>query len=219
METYLWKIHKEKLNKTNLALYSDFISENFKIKHDKDFNKIWQWSVDNPKIFWKSIWDFTKVKGSLGNILLQESNIFFKNKFFPDSYLNYAENLLKKNNNELSIIFKSENGYKNNLSWKDLNLNVVGLYRNEIQKNIVSSDELQKVKKRLVNETIFAQDSLYMGMRIFGSSLSTGYSLKDITNWSDDIQKVSINDLQNILLKTFDINKSVTGYLLSLIHI
>ena len=87
-------------------------------------------------------------------------------------------------------------------------------YLNEIQKNIVSSDELQKVKKRLVNETIFAQDSLYMGMRIFGSSLSTGYSLKDITNWSDDIQKVSINDLQNILLKTFDINKSVTGYLL-----
>ena len=51
-------------------------------------------------------------------------------------------------------------------------------------------------------------------MRIFGSSLSTGYSLKDITNWSDDIQKVSINDLQNILLKTFDLNKSVTGYLL-----
>ena len=25
METYLWKINKEKLNKTNLALYSDFV--------------------------------------------------------------------------------------------------------------------------------------------------------------------------------------------------
>jgi len=87
-------------------------------------------------------------------------------------------------------------------------------YLHEIEKKIVSSDELQKVKKRLVNETIFAQDSLYMGMRIFGSSLSTGYSLKDIINWSDDIEKVSISDLQNILLKTFDLNKSVTGYLL-----
>ena len=40
------------------------------------------------------------------------------------------------------------------------------------------------------------------------------YSLKDIINWSDDIEKVSISDLQNILLKTFDLNKSVTGYLL-----
>ena len=87
-------------------------------------------------------------------------------------------------------------------------------YLHEIEKKIISSDELTKVKKRLVNETIFAQDSLYMGMRIFGSSLSTGYSLKDITDWPNDIQKVSINDLQNILLKTFDLNKSVTGYLL-----
>jgi len=106
MKTYLWKINKEKLNKTNLALYSNFVNKNYKIKHNNDFNKIWKWSVDNPKIFWKSIWDFTKVKGSLGNILLQESNIFFKNKFFPDTKLNYAENLLKKNSTEQAIIFK-----------------------------------------------------------------------------------------------------------------
>ena len=31
METYLWKINKEKLNKTNLALYSDFIKKNTKL--------------------------------------------------------------------------------------------------------------------------------------------------------------------------------------------
>ena len=124
METYLWKINKEKLNKTNLAQYSDFIKKNYKINSGNDFNKIWKWSVENPKIFWKSIWDFTKVKGDLGNILLKESDIFYKNKFFPDTRLNYAKNLLKKNNEKKSIIFKSENGYKTDLSWKNLNLNV-----------------------------------------------------------------------------------------------
>ena len=97
MDTYLWNIDKEKLNKTNLALYSNFIQRNYKINLGNDFNKIWKWSVENPKIFWKSIWDFTKVKGNLGNILLQESSIFYKNKFFPNTKLNYAENLLKKN--------------------------------------------------------------------------------------------------------------------------
>ena len=96
MKTYLWKINEEKLNKTNLALYSNFINKKYKIEHDNDFNKIWKWSVDNPKIFWKSIWDFTKVKGTSGKILLQESDIFFKNKFFPEARLNYAENILKK---------------------------------------------------------------------------------------------------------------------------
>ena len=124
MKTYLWKINKGKLNKTNLALYSNFIKKKYKVNSGNDFNKIWKWSVDNPKIFWKSIWDFTKVKGDLGNTLLKESNIFYKNRFFPDARLNYAKNLLKKNNEKKSIIFKSENGYKTALSWENLNLNV-----------------------------------------------------------------------------------------------
>ena len=124
MKTYLWEINKTKLKKTNLALYSDFIKKKYKINSDNDFNEIWKWSINNPKIFWKSIWDFTKVRGNLGKVLLKESNIFHKNRFFPNTTLSYAKNLLKKNNEEKSIIFKSENGYKTNLSWKSLNLNV-----------------------------------------------------------------------------------------------
>ena len=139
MNTYSWKLNKEKLNKTNLYLYSNFIKQVFKIDAQNDFNKIWKWSIENPKNFWKSIWDFTKVKGNLGNILLQESDIFFKNRFFPDSKLNYAENILVKNNEKPAIIFKSENGYKNNLSWKDLNSNVAKISNwmkdNGIKKN------------------------------------------------------------------------------------
>ena len=84
MKSYLWKVDREKLNKTNLASYSNFIRQNYKINSGNDFNKIWKWSVDKPKVFWKSIWDFTKVKGSLGNVLLKESAIFHENKFFPE---------------------------------------------------------------------------------------------------------------------------------------
>ena len=124
MEKYLWKIDDKKLNKTNLALYANFIKKNYKADLGKDFNKIWKWSIENIEVFWKSIWEFTKVKGQIGNNLLFKSDIFFKNRFFPDAKLNYAQNLLKKNNDEQAIIFKSENGYKNSLTWKDLNLNV-----------------------------------------------------------------------------------------------
>jgi len=124
MTNYLWKIDEEKLNKTNLFLYSNFIKQKYKINVDNDYNKIWKWSVNNPKFFWKSIWDFTSVKGQQGNILLQQSKIFYKNKFFPDSKLNYAENLLKKNTTEPAIIFKSENGYRTVLSWENLNISV-----------------------------------------------------------------------------------------------
>ncbi len=124
MDTYLWKLNRTRLNKTNLFLYSNYIKKNFNVDLDREYNKLWKWSVENPKDFWKSIWDFTNVKGNLGKILLQESQVFYKNKFFPDTTLNYAENLLKRKDTNAAIIFKSENGYKNVLSWRSLYINV-----------------------------------------------------------------------------------------------
>ena len=53
-----------------------------------------------------------------------KSKILFKNKFLINSKLNFAENLLSKNDNTKAITFISENGYREVRTWKDLNLNV-----------------------------------------------------------------------------------------------
>ena len=124
MSRLLWKLREGKLNKTNLFLYSNFIKKNFKIDTNNDFSKLWKWSVENTTDFWKSIWDFTEVKGKKGKIFLEKSEIFYKNKFFPDAELNYTENLLKKIDKKPAIIFRSENGYKTDLSWEKLHTNV-----------------------------------------------------------------------------------------------
>jgi len=168
MKTYLWKINKEKLNKTNLALYSNFIKKKYKVSSGNDFNKIWKWSVDNPKIFWKSIWDFTKVKGDLGNTLLKESNIFYKNRFFPDARLNYAKNLLKKNNEKKSIIFKSENGYKTALSWENLNLNVTQV-SNWMKSNGIKKGDRVAAYLPNIPETVIA----YISTSVLGAVWSS----------------------------------------------
>ena len=58
METYLWKINEKKLNKTNLKKYSDFINKNYKVDANKNFNKIWKWSVENKGPFCRSCYWF-----------------------------------------------------------------------------------------------------------------------------------------------------------------
>ena len=168
MKTYLWKINKEKQKKTNLALYSNFIKQKYKINTGNDFNKIWKWSVDNPQIFWKSIWDFTKVKGDLGDTLFKKSNIFYKNKFFPNSKLNYAQNLLKKNNEKKSIIFKSENGYKTALSWKNLNLNVAQV-SNWMKSNKIKKGDRVAAYLPNIPETVIA----YISTSVLGAIWSS----------------------------------------------
>ena len=168
METYLWKINKEKQKKTNLALYSNFIKKKYKINVGNNFNKIWKWSVSNPQIFWKSIWDFTKIKGNLGNTLFKKSNIFYKNRFFPTTRLNYAQNLLKKNDETKSIIFKSENGYKTALSWKNLNLNVAQV-SNWMRSNGIKKGDRVAAYLPNIPETVIA----YISTSVLGAIWSS----------------------------------------------
>jgi len=119
----LWKARKSQKNKSNLFRYEKFLSSNYKFITTQNYNKLHKWSVNNPQKFWSSVWDFSKVKG-IKNNEYEKSNIFFKNKFLKNSKLNFAENLLSKNDNKKAITFISENGFKETRSWRNLNNNV-----------------------------------------------------------------------------------------------
>ncbi len=80
---------------------------------------MFNWSIQNLDFFWSSIWDFTNVKGKKIN-KFKFSKDFIKNKFFVKSRLNFAKNLLSKNDNTKAITFISENGYREIRSWKNL---------------------------------------------------------------------------------------------------
>ena len=119
----LWKAKKSQKNKSNLFRYEKFLSSKYKFIATQNYKKLHKWSINNPKKFWSSIWDFAKVKGVKNNDH-KKTSIFFKNKFLINSKLNFAENLLSKNDNKKAITFISENGIKKVRTWKDLNNNV-----------------------------------------------------------------------------------------------
>ena len=119
-QTSLWSPSEEYKKKSKLFEFCQLLNEKQLLKNTDNFENLWRWSVNNPEIFWSQIWDFTKIKGEKGKIVIKKNKNFFKNKFFPDSKLNYAENLLPKRNNEIALNFLSENGYKEEISWKNL---------------------------------------------------------------------------------------------------
>ena len=123
MSKKLWEASQRVKNKSNLFRYENFLAENYHYRITKKYSKILDWSIKNPQRFWSSIWDFVNVKGLKKNKFIK-SKILFKNKFLKDSKLNFAENLLSKNDNSKAITFISENNYKEKRSWKELNLNV-----------------------------------------------------------------------------------------------
>ncbi len=116
MDKLLWK-SSEKLKENSLlsdfCRFVDFRSSN-------NFKKIWQWSIDNPEEFWSKFWDYSKIIGDKGSKIIEVHEFFYKTKFFLDSKLNYAENILKKKSDELAINFLSEKGFEENITWNDL---------------------------------------------------------------------------------------------------
>ena len=73
-----WKCSDEKLRKSNLFKFEDFLKKKYGINYNNNYEKLWLWSVENSGEFWKSIWEFSNVKGQLGNKLIHFSEIFYR---------------------------------------------------------------------------------------------------------------------------------------------
>ena len=124
MSKILWKASKERKLNSNLYKYEKFISKKYNLKFNQKYSSLLKWSIQNSGNFWSSIWDYCKVKGFKKKYKLTKSKIFYKNIFLPKTKLNFAENLLSKNDNTKAITFLSENGFREERSWLQLNNNV-----------------------------------------------------------------------------------------------
>ncbi|MBA1339759.1 MAG: acetoacetyl-CoA synthetase [Pelagibacterales bacterium] len=124
MTKKLWEASLEQKKNSLLYKYEQFVSKKFNKKFNYKYEDILNWSIENAENFWSSIWDFSEVKGLKGKTRIQKSKIFYKNIFLPKSKLNFAENLLLKNNKDKAVTFISENGFREERNWQQLNNNV-----------------------------------------------------------------------------------------------
>ncbi len=115
MNKPIWKPSPERKENSLLMDFSNFI--NFQ---PKSFEDLWKWTVENPKKFWSKFWDFSKIIGDKGKEVIKYDKVFNKTRFFSDSKINYAENILKKRTNEIAIGFLSESGYEERITWSQL---------------------------------------------------------------------------------------------------
>ena len=123
MTQKLWQASLNQKKNSILFSFEKYISKKFNKNFNGDYQKILNWSIKNSPEFWSSFWDFTKIKGIKGDKKIIKSKIFYKNLFLPNSKLNFGENLLSKNNNEKAITFISENNFREERTWKKLNVN------------------------------------------------------------------------------------------------
>ncbi len=101
-----------------------------------DYAALYQWSIANPAAFWDLLWDFAKIKAARkGKVILSAPDSMPGARWFPDARLNYAENLLcRQDPHHPAISFQGETGETRRLSRSDLYRQVSRLAQ-ALQKN------------------------------------------------------------------------------------
>jgi acetoacetyl-CoA synthetase len=92
-----------------------------------DYQSLYRFSIDSPKAFWRAIWEFGGVVGSAGERTVEDFDRMPGARWFPDASLNFAENMLRYRDDRQALVFKSETGLSDSLSYRQLYRQVAGV--------------------------------------------------------------------------------------------
>ena len=81
----------------------------------------YRWSVKQPEQFWQSVWTFCDVIASeRGTRVVADRDKMPGARWFPDATLNFAENLLRRRDSEVALVFWGEDKVKRRVSHAEL---------------------------------------------------------------------------------------------------
>ena len=113
----VWTPSQDQILNSNLKKFTEFVEENTG-KHFKSYDELHHFSISNPE-FWRFIIEFCKVEGEWNGPIYEGENIFSA-QWFPQSKLNFAENMLKNRSDNEALIFRCEDRISETLSFAEL---------------------------------------------------------------------------------------------------
>lgn len=123
-----------------------------------DTRSLHSWSVDDPEGFWRSVWAFAGVVGDAGATAFEPGDGSVRwARFFPDSSVNLAENLLaaREGAGDVAIIAHTEAGDRREMSWHELRAEVAAFAAGLVAEGVQAGDRVAAYMPNVV-ETVVA---------------------------------------------------------------
>src|SRR5512145_1994775 len=120
MSSLLWQPAPERVAAANLTAFIHEANQRFGAAIT-DYAGLWRWSVAAPAEFWRLVWDFTAIIGDgPGAVAVDDVHKMPGAQWFPEARLNFAENLLRRNDDADALVFWGEDKVKRRLSFAEL---------------------------------------------------------------------------------------------------
>jgi acetoacetyl-CoA synthetase len=116
----LWKPSRTRIQNSNISRFIQLVNRRCGTRI-KDSPALYDWSIREPEAFWTALWDFCGViSETRGARTLVNGDRMPGATWFPDARLSYAENLLRRRDDETAIVFRGEDKVRWRLSWREL---------------------------------------------------------------------------------------------------
>ncbi len=120
MSKCLWQPSEERIKSTNMYRFMTRVNERYGTEFTQ-YPDLWEWSVNNLEDFWTITWEFIDIRASQTfDKAIDDPAKMPGAKFFVNSKLNFAENLLRFRNDRVAIIFKGEDSVRRTLTYNQL---------------------------------------------------------------------------------------------------
>jgi acetoacetyl-CoA synthetase len=161
------------------------IQELQKYAQVSDFPSLHKWSIENPELFWRYVFEANGVIGSLGTKGLSGSG-FLGSEFFADAQLNISDTLLKGSDDQIIITEISESGVKKEYSRGQVRkiANQVAFGFQEL--GLKEGDVVSAIVSNVAETVFFALGALKIGA-IF-SSTSADFGAATVLDRFEQIQ-------------------------------
>ena len=141
-EQPLWQPAPEQVASTNMTRFAREAALRWG-RNFKDYADLHRWSVEAPEEFWLNIWDWMGVIGT-GDTepVVVDREQMPGARWFPNTRLNFAQNLLRRQDAALALIFQAEDKATRSLSFAELYAQVARLADGLKQAGVVPGDRV-----------------------------------------------------------------------------
>lgn len=138
----IWRPSAARVADANLTRFIDGLNARMGLRLS-DYSDLYAWSVERPAEFWSELARFAEVRADWGaGPVIANGAQMQGARFFPGARLNFAENLLRYDDEQPALVFRNERDTRRAITYKELRESVARIAAGLSAAGVVEGDRV-----------------------------------------------------------------------------
>ena len=138
----LWRPSETRVADANLTRFMRCVNARRGLRL-RDYGELYAWSLSAAPEFWSEFARFADIRAQWGTApVIENPSAMPGARFFSDTQLNFAENLLRYDDEQPALVFRNERGARRSLSYRELRAEVARVAAGLASAGVLAGDRV-----------------------------------------------------------------------------